>query len=584
MGEGEGTSGAAHVDVKVDGELVPGTRIGDKYLIHRLLGVGGTSAVYEAEHLSLGRRVAIKVLDERYGRRADVLARVLREARTAGSVRHTNIADVYDVGELEGERPFLVMEMLDGDSLDVWLQRGLLPIASVLEIARQTLAGLAALHKSGVVHRDVKPQNIVLVPGPTGGLVVKLVDFGISKPLAQVVASPSITLEGQMIGTPHYMAPEQLRAEEIDVRADVYAVGVLVYEAITRELPFDRPSIPELSAAVLRDSFPPPRALRPDCPEALEQIVLRAMSRDRNARFPDARAMADALTDAFGPPTGPLEIVFSAGVPQNRGPKRTPSHMATLSPPGAEFARLRSTFPPDWHAAPFRRALVPTIVLGGALLGALGLAFVLRGGSGAPMLDAAQSARAIDAPRAAEPPHVAPTTFATVPVPSAPVASLSLAPDASTPAAPSTHIEHDVATGDALAPALGDARRTREQRARATRSTSEAQAGEAAVPSAVEPLADRGRAGALEADAVVAEALGAYMRGQFPQARALYLRATVLAPRNTAAWRGLGLVAARIGQRRDATRAFERYLELAPAAPDAARIRAQLEQLGSPAP
>ena len=572
MRESEGSDEGAAIDVHLEGAIEPGTRIAGKYLVHRLLGLGGTSAVYEAEHLALGRRVAIKVLDARYGRRADVLARVLREARAAGSVRHANIADVYDVGSLEGERPYLVMEFLDGDSLDAWLQRGLLPIASVLEIGRQVLAGLAALHKTGVIHRDVKPHNIVLVPGTMGGLVVKLVDFGISKPVAQTAASPSITLEGQLIGTPHYMAPEQLRAEEIDARVDVYAVGVLMYEAITRELPFDRPSLPELSAAVLRDSFPKPRVLRPDCPEALEGIVLRAMSRDREARFPDARSMADALTEAFGAPTGPLKIVFSSHAPKNEGP-RTPSHMATLVPPGAEFARLRSTFPPARMSSPLRKVAAGG-ALGALLLGGVGLAVALRGSGGSELA----STSSMPAPAAASAP---PTSAASVPTPSALIAAPRGAGAAVLAAAASTHIEGEGAADDAP---LVDVRRARGSRGRATAGgAASAPAGGALVVVAAAPSAAPDPP-PVDVDSLVSEALGAYMRGQFPQARALYQRATVAAPRNVAAWRGLGLVAARLGQRRDATRAFERYLTLAPTAPDAARIRGQLEQLGSATP
>jgi len=579
MRESEGSDEGAAIDVHLEGAIEPGTRIAGKYLVHRLLGLGGTSAVYEAEHLALGRRVAIKVLDARYGRRADVLARVLREARAAGSVRHANIADVYDVGSLEGERPYLVMEFLDGDSLDAWLQRGLLPIASVLEIGRQVLAGLAALHKTGVIHRDVKPHNIVLVPGTMGGLVVKLVDFGISKPVAQTAASPSITLEGQLIGTPHYMAPEQLRAEEIDARADVYAVGVLMYEAITRELPFDRPSLPELSAAVLRDSFPKPRVLRPDCPEALEGIVLRAMSRDREARFPDARSMADALTEAFGAPTGPLKIVFSSHAPKNGGP-RTPSHMATLAPPGAEFARLRSTFPPARMSSPLRKVAAGG-ALGALLLGGVGLAVALPGWGGSELA----STSAMPATAAAGAP---PTRAASVPTPSALMAAPRGAGAAVLAAAASTHIEGEGAADDA--PRV-DVRRARGSRGRATAAggATSAPAGGASTGGGALVVAAAAPSAAsdpppVDVDALVSEALGAYMRGQFPQARALYHRATVTAPRNVAAWRGLGLVAARLGQRRDATRAFERYLTLAPTAPDAARIRGQLEQLGSATP
>jgi serine/threonine-protein kinase len=285
---------------EADGRLEPGAKIGRRWIVREVLGAGGHASVYRAEHEELGHSVAIKVLHvERAGSSVEeMLARFRREARIAARVRHRNVVRVFDFGELDTGSPYFVMELIDGEDLHQRLVRaGALPVAAVIDVACQALAGLGELGSHGVVHRDVKPGNVMLRPREDGGYVAKLVDFGIAA-LVDGSGSRRVTADGTVLGTPEYMSPEQIRGLDLDPRADVYGMGVVMYEALTGAPPFAASAPCATLAMALTD--PPPRLgeKRPDCPPEIEAIVMRALAKEREERWTGAFAMAAALDDA----------------------------------------------------------------------------------------------------------------------------------------------------------------------------------------------------------------------------------------------------------------------------------------------
>jgi tRNA A-37 threonylcarbamoyl transferase component Bud32 len=283
----------------------PGTRIGGKYVLASLLGEGGMGSVWRANHEHLERPVAIKLIKPEVADNAELVARFLREARTAAAVRHRNVIVVLDFGQLEDGRPYLVMELLEGESLSSRLRRSPRPtIPEICDIAISSLSGLAAVHDAGIIHRDLKPDNIFL-SRDADGVVPKIVDFGISKPMsvADSVARPAtaLTASGAIIGTAHYLSPEQVQGRrDIDARSDVYAMGALLYEAISGRLPFDEETLGALMLAIITSDPPPLASLRRDVPASVAAIVHRALARDRAQRFATAREMREALSAALG--------------------------------------------------------------------------------------------------------------------------------------------------------------------------------------------------------------------------------------------------------------------------------------------
>jgi len=276
--------------------------VGARFAIGAPIGEGAMGIVYEAEDLSDGRTVAVKVLTAT--RRGDpaLEERMHREARAAAAVRHPNIVRIITVGMVPKTDPtapgttYIVMERLRGESLEELIDsRGPLPVPLATSIGAEILSGLDAAHVRGVVHRDLKPGNVFRT---TEG-VVKLFDFGLSVRYGTHGFSLSLTPEGTVCGSPPYMAPEQALGEEpIDGRADQYAAGAVLYEMLTGRPPFEGPSPMEVLAKVVRDAPRPIRPKRRDVSEALEAVVMRALAKGRAERYPSAAAMAEALADA----------------------------------------------------------------------------------------------------------------------------------------------------------------------------------------------------------------------------------------------------------------------------------------------
>lgn len=279
---------------KHDLQQLLGLTIGGRYRIKGVLGEGGMGTVYDAEHLGLGRQVAIKVLSPSQARKRVAVKRFQQEARAAGSIGHPNICEVYDLGLLDDGSPYLVMEKLVGQTLAERIAReGGLPFDEVVEVIVQVLSGLVAAHEKGIVHRDIKPENIFLARRLGSPPVIKLLDFGVSKMMPEFQTGEDaldLTRTGMVMGTPYYMSPEQARGERnLDGRVDVYACGVVMYEAIVGKRPFLAPNYNALLLAIINTNPRPLREARPKTPPELEAIIMRAMAKNRANRFPSAK-------------------------------------------------------------------------------------------------------------------------------------------------------------------------------------------------------------------------------------------------------------------------------------------------------
>ncbi len=278
-----------------------GTRI-DRYDIERWIGGGGMGAVYLARHTMLQHRVALKLLHPSIAQRGDILERFLREARATASLGSPHIVKVFDCAVTPEGTAFIAMEALDGESLQGLIdrERVVAPTRAV-SIISQVLDGLAVAHAAGIVHRDMKPGNVFLTPVPGGREErATILDFGISKMRSGSAAS--LTQTGTVMGTPHYMAPEQIwNSKDIDHRADLYAVGVMLYEMVSGRLPFDAGSTAELLVKACTTDPIPLRDLKLPLSPQLVAAVDRAMARNLDQRFATARDFADALRDAGAP-------------------------------------------------------------------------------------------------------------------------------------------------------------------------------------------------------------------------------------------------------------------------------------------
>ncbi len=297
----EGAQEAARSSPSVEtADSLVGSVLEQRYEIIRKIGQGGMGAVYEATHKLLGKRVAVKVLLDKYAQKDQIVARLEQEARLASSIGHANIIDITDFGQTSDGRTFVVMEFLEGESLGQLIARsGRLDTRRSVNIARQVASALGAAHQKGIVHRDIKPENIFLIRRGDEEYV-KVVDFGISKSMRPEDTdenSPRLTQTGMVLGTPLYMSPEQARGDEtLDHRIDVYALGVILYEMVTAEVPFRGTNYLNILSQVLSDEATPPGQLNPEVSPDLEAVILKAMEKDRDERYQSMEEMAADLT------------------------------------------------------------------------------------------------------------------------------------------------------------------------------------------------------------------------------------------------------------------------------------------------
>jgi eukaryotic-like serine/threonine-protein kinase len=347
-----------------------GHLLGGKYRIVRRIGVGGMGSVYEARHAGLGTPVAIKVLLRQLANVPTVADRFRREAQVSATLKSPHVTQVTDVDQLPDGRPYLVMELLVGRSLQEWLEQNkTLSREEAVDIGLQILLGLECAHALGVVHRDLKPGNVFLDEQGVGR-VAKLLDFGIAK----VRASPefqSLTRPGMVMGTPEYMAPEQaFSADQADARSDIYSVGVMLYEMLSGALPADGSSPLEVAHQVMTHRVRPLEELCPGLPQGLVNLVHQAMHPDRNTRFESALEMRRALSAFIGQLSYAGQVAASAALGERRGqvsvtPQGTEKVLVVQLPVPAGTAEMsrfnKVTLPePRPNSLPVPRSLQPS--------------------------------------------------------------------------------------------------------------------------------------------------------------------------------------------------------------------------------
>ena len=318
-----------------------------RYRIEHLLGSGGMGQVYLAIQPQIGSRVAVKVLSHECARDHNQVERFFNEARAVNKIQHDGIVSVLDLATLPDGRPYIVMEYLDGASVADLIKNGPLPLETLTALALQTLEALRASHSKQVVHRDLKPENLMV----TSGGRLKVLDFGIAKLVPEGAPATTLTQAGMLLGTPAYMAPEQILGERVDARTDVYAMGVILFEGATGRQPFTGRTLYELFEKQMNASPPRPSSLRPDLPPSYEAIILRALAKRPEQRFQSAAEMAAALKAVSA--GGSLNVsTANPSAPAALGPTLPPqaAGRGPTLPPQPRSEALGPTLPP--HTGP----------------------------------------------------------------------------------------------------------------------------------------------------------------------------------------------------------------------------------------
>ena len=309
--------------VSTGSDLV-GHLIDDRYYVEQRLGEGGMGEVYIAHQVRTGRKCALKLMHRSMTQDPDAVGRFRREAASACAISHPNVATIFDSGETLDQRPYFAMEFVDGRSLaNVIREEGPLDPWRAADIARQISDGLAAAHDLDIIHRDLKPDNVMLGTTRGGADFVKLVDFGIAKPTKTV--GNTLTRTGFILGTPAYMSPEQLCADRLDGRSDLYSLGCVLHEMLTGETPFAGQSLELLMMRRLTEPPPHPRTRNDQVPEVLDEIVARLLARTADERYPDARAVADVLGAAQDAIGGRRSMAGKTGTSTGSAHVRTPT-------------------------------------------------------------------------------------------------------------------------------------------------------------------------------------------------------------------------------------------------------------------
>ncbi|MEZ4410846.1 MAG: protein kinase [Polyangiales bacterium] len=444
----------------------PGLRAGDTfggYEVVRRIGAGGFGAVYEAVKLPLRKRCALKVLHREHANEPDLLDRFLREAEIVAQLEHPHVVTVFDVG-VHDEQPYIAMELLEGQSLaDAVKRGGPMRPSEAVDLMLPVLSAMAVVHERGVVHRDLKPDNVFLSRPSTGGVVPKLLDFGIAKVRD---ASRPLTVTNAIMGTPSYMSPEQARESKyIDGQSDQWSLAVILFECLAGACPFQGQNLLEILVAITTGPTPRLRDGRPELPEALESVLLRAMAQTPEERFPSVAAFAEALlpfaSDAaraqwsshFAAPTSHADAARRSTLPGDA----TPPREETLAP------ATRSSNHPSPRAPWRRTALVGAVAVAAVIAGFVGLSpraptprpspvTVVRPLPRAPAPTPVVHAEA-PVPVAAPTPAPAPTEAAPVIVESAP--DTESAPTEATAPTRRRHRRHGHSRREAAAPSGG---------------------------------------------------------------------------------------------------------------------------------
>jgi serine/threonine protein kinase len=331
--------------------VLPGARAGElidgRYRLVRMIGAGGMGEVYEAEHLLVGKHVAVKILSAEHSSDVSTVERFQREMRVASLVASPHIVDVMDAGQLADGTRYFAMELLRGVTLGKEREAcGPLPIERAVALARQIATGLAAAHAAGIVHRDLKPDNVFLVAQTDGADHLKILDFGVSK-IRTTEPQLDLTRTGMAIGTPMYMSPEQSEASrDLDARTDLWSLGVILFRMLTGEPPFVAPNYARLMIKIVTEPAPRPSVQRPEISAALEDLVLRCLEKDPADRPPSAEALIRALDEL---PLGlsmtrvDIDVAPQSPEPSSARPI-TPTPLPAVKPLPARFA---APFPSD---------------------------------------------------------------------------------------------------------------------------------------------------------------------------------------------------------------------------------------------
>ena len=367
--------------------LAPGTVIAGRLRVVAVVGIGGMGTVYEVEHELTMHRRALKILHA--GAPASVVERFVREASAAARIGNPHVAETFDAGRLESGEPYLLMELLDGETLYQRLQRtGPIEPGELADLVDQACEGIKAAHDAGIVHRDLKPENLFITVRD-GAPFVKILDFGISKFDEGRTGALGITEEGSVMGTPYYMSPEQVCASaSIDGRTDIYALGVMLYECACGERPYDGSYLGQLAVLIHQGKATPLGQRRPSLPRSFCDVVHRAMAADREQRFPTARSLAAALS-----PFRKLPIARPqrSGAPPQRASARplpeAPGSASAMTPlipsTDAALAATLATNPPEsGDRRPSRWPLAAAIVSLATLAAAIGVFVAVRASDG----------------------------------------------------------------------------------------------------------------------------------------------------------------------------------------------------------
>jgi len=326
-----------------------GDVVAGKYEILKLIGTGGMGFVVAANHIELGEKVALKFLRTDCLSNQELVGRFSREARASVKIKSEYVARVFDVGSLPNGAPFIVMEYLDGKDLyEVVHENGPLPIRTATEYMMQACEALAVAHAAGIVHRDVKPENLFLTKRATGMDIIKVLDFGISKvALTGSVFDSNIPLIKTMMpmGSPVYMSPEQIRASsDIDSRTDIWSLGCVLFELLTGHAPFEAPSITLLTATILEQAAPLLRTQCPEAPPELEAVVAKCLEKDPNRRYQDVGELAIAIYP-FAPRRARLSAERCCYVLRTAGLSQANLEVSSNHPPSMDASDVGVTLP-----------------------------------------------------------------------------------------------------------------------------------------------------------------------------------------------------------------------------------------------
>ncbi len=352
-----------------------GTVLADRYRVLKKLGEGGMGSVYLAEHTTINKKLAIKVLSSEYSHKQDLVDRFLQEARAASMIEQENVVEITDFGSTPGGSVFFVMEFLNGEDLSKTIKKnGPLSWARVKPIMLQICTALSAAHDAGIIHRDMKPENCYRIKRGGGEDFIKVLDFGIAKVTTEDgEGGKGLTRTGMIFGTPEYMSPEQAKGEKVDHRVDVYAVGVILYELLTGRVPFTADTFMGILTKHMFEAPPAPNTVRPDVvvPDQVEAIILKALQKDREYRFQSMPDLAAAI-EAVGTDSAAVSVVAEQVALPSRGETR-------YSTTGAPLAPVGDTTPPKKKGGAGMLIGVAAFLL--ALGGAAGV-YMLQGDKG----------------------------------------------------------------------------------------------------------------------------------------------------------------------------------------------------------